>query len=185
YIDRSIEWDKVIRKVDRVNLMSYDLVSGFSTVTGHHTPLYSTRQNGESVDNAVKLMENIGVPANKIVIGAAFYGRMWEGVTDTLSGLYQAGKFKMGISTKNFATSLSVDSGFVSYWDSTANAPYLYNRGKSLFVTYDDQRSVRLKTEYVINKNLGGIMFWQLRDDAYENGLLQAIDEARRSHKKQ
>ncbi len=26
--------------------------------------------------------------------------------------------------------------------------------------------------------NLGGIMFWQLRDDKPENGLLSAIDKA-------
>ncbi|MEO8112411.1 MAG: glycoside hydrolase family 18 protein [Ginsengibacter sp.] len=185
YMEQSIEWKKVMKKVDRVNLMSYDLVSGFSTVTGHHTPLYSTSQNPESVDNGVTLLLQRGVPAKKIVIGAAFYGRMFENVQDSITGLYQQGKFKAGISHKNFSLMLSPDSGFVSHWDSTANASYLYNPGKNLFVTYDDKRSVGLKTKYVIDKRLGGIMFWQLRDDAYEGGLLEAIDDVKDNYIKE
>ncbi len=184
FIDNSIEWDKVMKKVDRVNLMSYDLVSGFSTVTGHHTPLYSTSQNPESVDNGVKLLQQQGVLAKKIVIGAAFYGRMWENVPDSITGLYQQGKFKAGISHKNFSLMLSPDSGFVSHWDSTAQASYLYNPEKNLFVTFDDKKSVGLKTKYVIDKGLGGIMFWQLRDDAYEDGLLKAINDVKQDYRK-
>ena len=184
FIDNSIEWNAVMKKVDRVNLMSYDLVSGFSTVTGHHTPLYSTSRNSESVDNGVRLLQQQGVPARKIVIGAAFYGRMWENVQDSITGLYQQGKFKAGISHKNFSSMLSPDSGFISHWDSTAQASYLYNPGKNLFVTFDDERSVGLKTKYVIDKGLGGIMFWQLRDDAYDDGLLEAIDDVKQAYKK-
>ncbi len=184
YIDSSIEWKKVVKKVDRVNLMSYDLVSGFSTMTGHHTPLYSTSQNSASVNSGVSLLQKMGVPDKKIVIGAAFYGRMWEDVEDSSNGLYRQGKFKAMISRRNFATTLSADSGFVFYWDSTAQASYLYNPAQKLFVTFDNERSVELKTKYVIDKGLGGIMFWQLRDDLYEKGLLDVIDEVKYGYKK-
>ncbi|MEP7253349.1 MAG: glycoside hydrolase family 18 protein, partial [Ginsengibacter sp.] len=182
YIENSIDWDKVMKKVDRVNLMSYDLVGGYSKVTGHHTPLYSANENSGSVDAGVRLMEEHGVPPEKIVIGAAFYGRMFENLQDSGTGLYQQSTFKRGIPNKYFATLLSADSGFVSYWDSTAQAPYSYNAEKKLFVTYDDKRSVGLKTKYVIDKGLGGIMFWQLREDPYEDGLLKAIDDVKKSY---
>src|SRR4030095_12293109 len=39
YLAASIEWKAVMPFVDRVNIMSYDLINGFSRVTGHHTPL--------------------------------------------------------------------------------------------------------------------------------------------------
>lgn len=159
FIENSIEWEKVMKKVNRVNLMSYDLVGGYATVTGHHTPLYSSTPNAGSVNAGVKLMELHGVPAHKIVVGAAFYGRMFENVQDSLNGLYQTAKFKRGIPNKYFSTMLSADSGFVSHWDSTAQAPYSYNPEKRLFVTYDDKISVGLKTKYVIDNDLGGIMF--------------------------
>lgn len=184
FIETSIEWKKVMKKVNRVNLMTYDLVSGYSTVTGHHTALYSTAQNPESVDNAVRLLQKQGVANNKIVIGAAFYGRMWEAVEDSSAGLYRHGKFKTTVASKNFESTLAPGSGFISYWDSTAQAAYSYNPAKKLFVTYDDKRSVGLKTQYVIDKGLGGIMFWQLVDDAYDNGLLKAIDAVKYGNKK-
>lgn len=39
YLEQSIDWGKIIPLVDFVNLMTYDLFGGYSTVTGHHTPL--------------------------------------------------------------------------------------------------------------------------------------------------
>jgi chitinase len=183
YINKSVEWKKVMKKVNYVNMMTYDLVSGFATTTGHHTALYSTGQQVESTDNAVQKLFSLKVPKSKIVIGAAFYGRVFETSADTNSGLYQPAKFLKGVSFKNFSTQLSADSGFVSYWDDHAMAPYMFNPSQHLFVTYDDKRSIQLKTQYAMDKKLGGIMFWQLRDDAFTEGLLDAIDEARRSSK--
>lgn len=178
YLDNAVEWDNVMKEVNHVNLMTYDLVNGYSTKTGHHTPLYSNSQQIESTDNAIQKLSAKGVPADKIIIGAAFYGRMWEGVADINNGLYQQGKFKLGIDYKDFSRELASDSGFVYHWDDTSKAPYLYNSSKKLFVTYDDPRSIRLKTRYVIEKGLGGIMFWELGGDLYKNGLLDAIYKA-------
>ena len=176
FIDSSVEWKKVMKKVDRVNLMSYDLVSGFSTLSGHHTPLYSTPHQKESADNGVQMMLAAGVPANKIVIGAAFYGRFFQ-VTDTLNnGLYLPGKFDHGFSFSRASDSLSITNGFVQYWDSTAKAPYAFNIQRKLLATYDDSVSIQLKTKYVLKNNLNGIMFWQLADDKFSGGLLNAID---------
>jgi chitinase len=178
YIDQAVEWEKVMKEVDMVNMMTYDLVNGYSTVTGHHTPLYSTPMQKESVNNAVEKLLQLKVPKEKIVIGAAFYGRMWEGVPDTSSGLYQKGKFKRGMPFRKFASELSPSNGFAYHWDDTAKAPYLYNASQKLFVTYDDNRSMELKTTYAREKGLGGIMFWQLTEDLYEDGLLETIDTA-------
>ncbi|HWJ25405.1 MAG TPA: glycoside hydrolase family 18 protein [Flavisolibacter sp.] len=182
YIDEAVDWKKEMKYVDRVNLMTYDLVNGYSTVTGHHTPLYSTSKQIESTDNAVNKLIKIGVAKNKLAIGAAFYGRMWEGVPDSAIGLYQQGHFKTGVSYKNFATQLSADSGFVYHWDEKAQAPYLYNPRLKLFVTYDDKKSIELKTKYVIEKGLNGIMFWQLTEDTYTDGLLDEIDKVRSTY---
>ena len=58
----------------------------------------------------------------------------------------------------------------------TVKAPYGYNPAQKLFATFDDKRSMELKSKYVIEKKLGGIMFWQLGDDTFSNGLLQTIN---------
>ncbi len=179
FIDSSIEWKEAMGIADKVYVMSYDLVHGYSTVSGHHTPLYSTPQQEVSTDNAVKRMLAAGVPAKKIVIGAAFYARMFR-VNDTLNnGLYRPGSFYRGISYAHLYDSISVAGGFVRRWDAVAKAPYAFNAERKILVTYDDVVSVVMKTGYAIKQKLGGIMFWQLADDKYSNGLLQAIHEAR------
>ena len=44
YIQSAVDWTEVVKYTDFINIMTYDLVHGFSTVSGHHTPLYSTPQ---------------------------------------------------------------------------------------------------------------------------------------------
>ena len=178
FLEESIEWKKVMPLLDRVNLMTYDLIHGYSTETGHHTPLYSTDHQKESTDNAVHYLDSIGIPSNKLVIGAAFYSRIFENVDSMNNGLYRPCKFKRGVPYKRFAETYPADSGYVYHWDSTAQAPWLYNARQQLFVTFDDTTSLRLKTEYAVNKKLNGIMFWQLGEDVFEDGLLQVIYDA-------
>jgi chitinase len=185
YINEAVEWKKVMKKVDMVNLMTYDLVGGYSVTTGHHTALYSSPQQPESIDNAVQKLLQLQLPRQKLIIGAAFYGRVWEAVPDTNSGLYQPGRFKTGVDFKNVASQYSVDSGFTYHWDETVMAPYLYNSAQSLFVTYDDKRSIELKLKYAMGKGLGGIMFWELSNDQHEDGLLDVINKVKSSYRKQ
>jgi chitinase len=182
FLENAVDWKAVAPVVDRINLMTYDLVNGNSTSTGHHTPLYSNASQHESTDNAVKYLIKAGVPANKLVLGAATYGRMWEGVSATQNGLYQSGKFKQGLDYKKFDRELTAEQGWKNYWDDVAKAPYAYNAGKQLFITYDDTRSMTLKTQYAIDQKLNGIMYWEIMNDKYVGGLLEAIDRARKSH---
>jgi len=183
FLEESVDWSTVTPLVDRVNLMTYDLVNGYSKVTGHHTPLYSSDKQPESTDFAVQYLIKKGVPRNKLVIGAAFYARVWEDVPTTNHGLYQSGNFKMGINYKNFNKELSPANGFQSFWDNATQAPYGYNATKKLFATYDDKRSIQLKTRYAIDLGLQGIMFWELTLDNYADGLLSEIDSTVKSHK--
>ncbi len=172
YLEEAIEWDTVMPLTDRVNVMSYDLVGGYATVTGHHTPLYSTQQQRESTDNAVQYLIRIGVPRDKIVIGGAFYARVWEQVEGVNNGLYQPGVFKQSVDYTAFDTMFV---GFHSYWDQVAKAPYRYDRRRKLYATHDDERSIALKTRYAIDQRLGGIMFWELSLDKDNGGMVDAI----------
>lgn len=175
FFDQSVEWGKVMPLVNRVNLMSYDLVSGFSTMTGHHTPLYSSARQQRSVDYGVRYLDALGVPLRKIVIGAAFYARTWENVDSTDFGLFKPGKFKSFVAYKQFPTYLSPEKGFVFHRDEAAAAPWAYSAARREFATFDDPISIAAKTKYARKKGLGGIMFWELTHDTSRDGLLQAI----------
>lgn len=178
FLINSVEWDKVMPMFDRVNLMSYDLVGGFSGSTGHHTPLFSNPDQQSSANDAIQFLDSIGVPMEKIVIGGAFYARMWENVANENNGLYQSGKFLKAISYPELDDILSTSNDFTTFWDSTSMAPYAYSESLGQFATYDDPRSLAAKVQYVKEKKLGGIMFWELRNDKKQNGLLNAIYES-------
>lgn len=178
FLAESVEWDKVMPLLDRVNLMSYDLINGFSTETGHHTALYSNPAQEVSTDFAVQYLDSIGVPLNKVVIGAAFYARVWENVSPENNGLYQSGSFLKGIGYPNLDSTLSADNGFKIYWDSTTLAPYAYSETLGQFATYDNPQSLAAKVQYAKDKKLGGIMFWELMNDKKEDGLLDALYNA-------
>ena len=177
YLDSAVNWKKVAKNVDYINLMTYDLVSGYSTKTGHHTALYSSPDQKELTDNCVQDLVKKGVDPGKLIIGAAFYARVWENVPAENNGLFKPGSFKMVVDYKNFTTALSTDSGYVYLWDDAIKAPYAFNASKNLFATFDDKRSIALKTQYVLDHNLGGIMFWELGSDTYTDGLLHTINK--------
>jgi chitinase len=166
--------------VDYVNLMTYDLISGFSTVTGHHTALYGTPDQKESTDNCVRYLISNGVEPRKLIIGAAFYARIWEGVSPVRNGLYQSGKFKQSLGYSDFPKNLTEQQGYAFYWDSTAKAPFAYNAREKTFATYDDKRSIQEKSTYVATKGLGGIMFWHLGHDTPKNGLVEVMNSVLR-----
>ena len=196
-----IEVDEVMKYANYMNVMTYDQVSGESIYTGHHTPLGRASQEDltdtpfqahldslflakEKTDNEPHSVEKIveyliarGVKPAQIVIGSAFYGRVWKGVPPAHQGLYQKSRdIHIGwYAYHEIRSKYEADSSFVRYWDEQAKAPYLYQAADSLLVSYDDTVSVALKTRYAIDKQLGGIMFWELAQDAAgENSLIKA-----------
>jgi len=135
-----------------------------------------------STEKIIAFCLDRGVDPAQMVIGGAFYGKAWQGVPPENNGLYQPnrGPWTNWLPYSRICEEYENKGGFERYWDPVAKAPFLYNAADSLFITYDDTMSVRLKTEYALDLGLGGIMFWQLRLDASEDGLLDAIYMAAR-----
>ena len=203
----NVEITEVMKYVDYMNVMTYDQIGATSPYTGHHTALglvelkdikdtpaaafiESRREEMKkrgytyeprSVERIVDFCIDNGVAPEQIVIGAAFYGRAWKGVPPENNGLYQPNKGShIGWSAYHqIRQEFEANKNFKRYWDPKAKAPYLYSATDSVFISYDDTVSVRLKTSYAKQKKLGGIMFWQLGNDTKdEESLLKSIYEA-------
>jgi chitinase len=177
FLENSIDWDAVTPLLDFINLMTYDLTSGASKITGHHTPLYNNDIQKQSTDNCVSWLLQHNVPAEKLIVGAAFYARVWEKVEDINNGFWQAGAFKHFIPYRNFETFFSDTAGFNYHFDEKAKAPVYYSSSRQLFGTFDNPESIRYKCEYIRNKKLGGIMFWELSLDKPKGGLTETISD--------
>ena len=179
YFIEGTEMDRVAAVCDYVQLMTYDIRSGFQREAGHHTNLFTSP--GDRLDGSVKSSVDdyraAGVPSEKIVIGAAFYSRRWDGVPNVNHGLFQqaetVGQYAPGYT--RLAEEFIDKNGFTRYWDDDAKAPFLFN-GSSL-ISYDDPESIRLKCEYLKKEGLKGIMYWDHGSDP-SRALLGAMRTA-------
>jgi chitinase len=171
------EMDKAQEYLDYINLMTYDY-SG-SEFVGHHTNLFSATGNPKenSTSKAVADFTAAGVPAEKLVIGMAFYGRSWilsdqdkKVMKNKILSTSRAGGFTY------LKDSVINKKGFRSYWDRKAKAPYLFNDSTRQFISYDNERSIKLKCRYVKKHRLAGVMFWEYNNDLNEY-LLPVIDK--------
>jgi chitinase len=168
--------------LDLVALMTYDLYHGASPASGHHTNLYASDFDpapaGQrlSADDTLRLYrDRYGVPAEKLLLGAAFYGRAWRVESEgPHHGLYQPGEpreLKGG--ADYYALAGAPSRGFERHWDEAAQAPWLWRPEDQTFVTYDDPRSGEAKARYVRANGLAGVMFWEITGD--NGALLEAI----------
>jgi chitinase len=150
--------------LDYINLMTYDFGN---RVAGHHTNLYASKKytSNENADNAVKAYLKAGVPANKLVMGIAFYGKT-SILADGAKGLGDSVVSKTrGRGYTTIKDSLLKVSSYKAYKDRDAKASYLYNTKTREFITYDDEWSVNKKCRYVKSNGMGGVMFWEYSSD--------------------
>ena len=165
------EMRKVAQYNDYINIMTYDYRGVADSISGHHTNLYASVHDPDTLSShrSVDAFIAAGVPPEKIVLGIAFYGKGWRVATADNHGLYRPVVQPVaGYGYSYLRDSLVNQRGYTRYWDSAAAAPWLFNPADSTLITYDDETSVRLKCDYVISRHLAGAMFWEYASDPGE-----------------
>lgn len=167
--------------LDFINLMTYDFHGAWTDGTGHHANLYPpSGVAAPSGAAAVEALLRAGVPARKVVLGAAFYGRGWRGVRAENHGLYQPYEGRAESYPFHVLADRYIDrNGYERHWDDAAKAPYLWQPDSLVFISYEDEASLREKARYVRARGLGGVMYWEHTGDA-DGALLKALYEALR-----
>ena len=170
------QMDQAAAVLDYVQIMTYDMRPG-CFYTGHHASLFPSRDDpwGDSTQQAVKRFFKAGVPLDKIVIGAAFYGRKWVG------GAAGQGLVRRADSMGDFAgiydtiRQYEQEGDWQVCWDEAAQANYML-RGDQ-FISYESARAIRLKCRYVLEQNLAGIMYWEHSYDTSHDLLKMMAEE--------
>ena len=176
YYVESVELPELMKDLDYICLMTYDLKCGFHALAGHHTALYSSTGDvfRNSCDQALRLFHEAGVPKDRLLMGAAFYSRKWEDIQDRNHGLLQIAKTGGGYGPDydGLVELAKGKDGFVRYWDDEAKAPWMFDG--STFLSYDDEESIRYKSQYVRDNGYGGIFYWEHKCDT-SGRLLQVM----------
>lgn len=175
--------------VDYINMMSYDLNK--TDLTTHLSPLYTSSNDngyGFGCSYGVNLFVSKGLSKNKIIIGAAGYGKAYKLSGSTGSSTYPAlgvsgslvkissvssGSFASGTLYGNAITELIATGNFTKYIeynnDNKIVGSYLYDSKNKLFVTYDSEEVLAAKYQYASNSMGMGIMCWSYTEDTSDN----------------
>ncbi len=174
-----IDWPQVKGLVDGINLMAYSFYGHWDPVSNHNAPLFppaNATQPGFSCSEAVQNLLDLGVPAAKINLGLAFYGRTQ--LTAGASGLHVQGLGcpdtlafpRNGATPQYYLIAERLNQGIYDYgWDDVAQVPYLSGKpGIRSFVSFDDEKSIALKAEFIKSRKLHGAVIWDITADYLE-----------------
>ncbi len=165
----NIELTKLYELTDFMNLMTYDMGGSFG-ISGLHASLYNSDlcQNKGGA-HYVELYNAHGYLKDKIVYGAAFYGRGG----DNVRGINQKYYGNEGLYFEYNDIVEMIASGKYKYvYDEKAKGGYLYD--EYTFLSFDTPESIIAKIEYVKEQKLYGIMFWVYANDL-TGSLLETI----------
>ncbi|HET7126322.1 MAG TPA: glycosyl hydrolase family 18 protein [Lysobacter sp.] len=167
--------------VDAINLMTYDFHGDWENRTNFHSALFDSPNDPSSGDaalynsnDAVQALLARGVPAAKINLGMASYGRGWTNVGSTNHGLYQGGVPASGSEEPGVETYAILKTlAWPAYRDGASMARWIYD-GKT-FWSFDDPSTIADKMDYVQVQGLGGAFLWDFSGDDAQGSLLAAI----------
>lgn len=168
-----IEYEEVSKFMDYINMMTYDFNGTWTDIAAHNSPLYAPEKGYEgSLDEAYKLLMERNVPSKKINMGVAFYGRSLRGFKNDSPelfgdhhGITDDVMFPIYEGSPSYYYIMEKIHNYEKKWDDVAKVPYLISKKDSSFVTYDDEQSIRLKAEYVMDKKCGGVIIWDATND--------------------
>ena len=151
-----VDFKEAIPYMNFVNVMTYDM----GHPPKHNSALYRSSMSSESCDESVARHFTAGVPYEKMVLGIPFYG-------------HGDGKaFEDYVDYKD----IKIDqSKYSVLWDDAAKVPYVADATGKMVLNFDDEQSVGLKAEYVLQKKLAGAMYWNIEADDASHTLGHAV----------
>ncbi len=186
---QGFDWPRLNNVLNYFNMMTYDYNGGWSNKAGHNSPLYEypgQEYPGFSLDATTKGLRALGVNMSKVNLGAPFYGRgvITNGTADLHTPTVKRAETvqpdgpiqtcadytnwakDVWDGTPNYSYILNTTgsgSGWTDHWDDVAKVPYK-TKG-NFFLSYDNERSVAAKAQYIKDNSLAGVIIWQVYAD--------------------
>jgi len=158
YLASGYDFQTLAGLVDWVGVMTYDYYGSWTANSGFVSPLYTDPRNDQgSVNSSItQFIQSGSIPLSKLFMGLAFYGYNFQS-----GGLYQPRRGSAPSVSYSAAVGYE-NSGWTYNWDDVSKCPYLTDLTKTHIITFDDTISIKQKCDYLLNKNLGGVIIWRL-----------------------
>lgn len=140
---RYIEFRDILRYIDYVNVMAYDMGNAHH----HHASLYRSEYSGYcTADEAVKYHLAAGVPPSKLVLGMPFYGK----------GSKEYARYGGRMPKRPQDREI---------WDDAAKVPLYVDSTGTMLYGFENLRSIAAKCGYAIVHRLRGGMYWEYNSE--------------------
>lgn len=173
--------------------MTFNFHGSWENQTGHNAPMYATNSDmdkQQTVNASINAWINAGASRCKILMGLAFFGHSFNltnssnsGVGAEINGAGLAGPYTQDPGSLTYLELCQefAKGGWKKIYDRKRKSPYAVKGDQ--WISYDNVNSIKLKTQYAIDKELGGVMVWPANEDDRLNScgagrmaLLNAID---------
>lgn len=176
--DRAYDVPSMALYVDFVNLMCYDYHAyvWYLPFAGPNSPLFSSSIDvgyGTTLNTnyTVHYWIDRGMPRSKIIVGMPTYGHSWTLKYPNINGYGALAEGYGSIGEKGFVSYRKICDftnlkDTVTVFDGNTRVPYAYNDKE--WLSFDNERSLSYKAEYIAEKGLGGAMIFSLNQDDFE-----------------
>ncbi|CAF1066173.1 unnamed protein product [Adineta steineri] len=182
-IEAGYEVEEVCKYFDFVSVMTYDYHGSWDGKTGHNSPLYGMHKERKkyrewNINSSMEVWVELGCPREKLNIGLSAYGRAFSLFGETGMGngkLIIKKKSSIGVKASAAeAGKYTREAGVLAYyeicellaknpsnrvfWHREMSVPYVSS--KSLWIGFDNVRSVTLKMQFLKEHGYGGVIIW-------------------------
>lgn len=160
--------------IDWYNVMAYDFGGATAPGVSMNAPICN-QWSGFSVDNSITLIMQAGVSPEKMVLGIPLYGHVYDKTVAKLGSTFEKTERTGAFSYDQIKSMYLENPGCFIKWHAVSQVPYAYCADDGVFVTYDDERSVKNKISYAKKKLLQGVFFWRLSGDDDNHSLIKVL----------
>ena len=114
------------------------------------------------------LVQQRGLPANRLAVGIPLYGRGFA-VSEPYASTKDAPNIRVPRGSFNNLHKLQ-EEGWTRQWDNETKNPWLISPDRSVVIGYDDEEAVSIKTDWAMKKGFRGVFFWQIAADLLPDG---------------
>ncbi|EGT60306.1 hypothetical protein CAEBREN_23155 [Caenorhabditis brenneri] len=175
--------DDLLNYVSFFNVETYNFYAPWhvgNIMTGPQSPLYSLGNDNRSIDWTMNAYTCKIMKPSQLNVIIPFGGAYWKNVSKNgaqaddlhfnVGGTRYSGSYYAWRDLETLGFNLTKAS-----WHNVTKTPYIWHSNNRSFLTFDDERSMKEKMEYIISKNLGGVTMDAIDEDDDSHTLLNAV----------
>ncbi|CAO4365574.1 unnamed protein product [Caenorhabditis nigoni] len=179
----------ILKHVDFINVLSMDYYgpwpNQWGTPAGPTSPLYGGINEKENfnVDHTMRYYSCETQNPSKLNLIIPFYARLWrnvQGALDVGAEVFRHVELKNEKAQgRDYMSRWTADHEkwklVNATWDEDTKTAYIFDPNAKTYLTFETEKSIAAKMEYVKAKKLGGVWLWNVDQDDKRNSVLNAV----------